>query len=93
MRVRKAGSLSMAEGVAYATRNVTKRAAFACAVASLISQLATTRRLLSEGRYSGTGGPSMTIPAYNASAPGFASIAYVISRARELAVVDADGQA
>jgi len=38
-------------------------------------------------------GPSMTIPAYNDSAPSFASIAYVISRARELAVADADGQA
>jgi hypothetical protein len=38
-------------------------------------------------------GPSMTIPAYNESAPSFASIAYVISRARELAVGDADGQA
>jgi hypothetical protein len=37
-------------------------------------------------------GPSMTIPAYNDSAPSFASIAYVISRARELAVADADGQ-
>jgi hypothetical protein len=38
-------------------------------------------------------GPSMTIPAYNDSAPSFASIAYAISRARELAVADADGQA
>jgi hypothetical protein len=35
-------------------------------------------------------GPSMTIPAYNDSAPSFASIAYVISRAREMA--EADGQ-
>jgi hypothetical protein len=33
----------------------------------------------------------MTIPAYSDSAAGFASIAYVISRARELAVMDADG--
>jgi hypothetical protein len=33
-------------------------------------------------------GPSMTIPAYNDSAPSFASIAYVISRAREMAEVD-----
>jgi hypothetical protein len=30
-------------------------------------------------------GPSMTIPAYNDNAPSFTSIAYVISRARELA--------
>jgi hypothetical protein len=30
-------------------------------------------------------GPSMTIPAYNDNAPSFASIAYVIDRARELA--------
>jgi hypothetical protein len=34
-------------------------------------------------------GPSMTIPAYNDHAPSFASIAYVISRARELAEADA----
>jgi hypothetical protein len=37
-------------------------------------------------------GPSMTIPAYNDNAPSFASIAYVISRARELAAADADWQ-
>ena len=37
-------------------------------------------------------GPSMTIPAYNDSAPSFASIAYVISRARELAATQADRQ-
>jgi hypothetical protein len=37
-------------------------------------------------------GPSMTIPAYNDNAPSFASIAYVISRARELAEVGADRQ-
>jgi hypothetical protein len=33
-------------------------------------------------------GPSMTIPAYNDNAPNFAAIAYVISRARELAEAD-----
>jgi hypothetical protein len=38
-------------------------------------------------------GRSVTIPAYNDSAPSFASIAYVISRARELAAADADGPA
>jgi hypothetical protein len=37
-------------------------------------------------------GPSMTIPAYNDNAPSFASIAYVISRARELAAAEADRQ-
>lgn len=37
-------------------------------------------------------GPSMTIPAYNDNAPNFACIAYVISRARELAAADADRQ-
>jgi hypothetical protein len=36
-------------------------------------------------------GRSMTIPAFNDSALNFASIAYVISRARELAVAVADG--
>ncbi len=35
-------------------------------------------------------GPSVTIPAYNDNAPSFASIAYVISRARELAAAEAD---
>jgi hypothetical protein len=35
-------------------------------------------------------GPSMTIPIYNDSAPSFASIAYVIGRARELAAAEAD---
>jgi hypothetical protein len=35
-------------------------------------------------------GPSMTIPTYNDNAPSFASIAYVISRARELAAAEAD---
>jgi hypothetical protein len=37
-------------------------------------------------------GPSMTIPTYNDNAPSFASIAYVISRARELAAAEADRQ-
>ena len=37
-------------------------------------------------------GPSMTIPAYNDNAPSFSSIAYVISRARELAAAEADRQ-
>jgi hypothetical protein len=35
-------------------------------------------------------GPSMTIPAYNDNALSFACIAYVISRARELAAAEAD---
>jgi hypothetical protein len=35
-------------------------------------------------------GPSMTIPAYNDNAPGFASISYVINRARELAAAELD---
>jgi hypothetical protein len=37
-------------------------------------------------------GPSMTIPVYNDNAPSFASISYVISRARELAAAEADRQ-
>jgi hypothetical protein len=37
-------------------------------------------------------GPAMTIPAYNDNAPSFASIAYVISRARELASAEAGRQ-
>jgi hypothetical protein len=37
-------------------------------------------------------GPSMTIPVYNDNAPSFASIAYVISRARELAAAEVDRQ-
>jgi hypothetical protein len=37
-------------------------------------------------------GRSMTIPAFNDSAPDFGSIAYVICRARELAIADADGK-
>ena len=35
----------------------------------------------------------MSIPAYNDHAPNFTAIAYVISRARELASADAEGQA
>ena len=35
----------------------------------------------------------MSIPAYNDHAPNFAAIAYVISRARELASADVEGQA
>jgi hypothetical protein len=38
-------------------------------------------------------GRSMSIPAYNDHAPSFTAIAYVISRARELASADAEGQA
>jgi hypothetical protein len=38
-------------------------------------------------------GRSMSIPAYNDHAPNFTAIAYVISRARELASADAEGQA
>ncbi len=38
-------------------------------------------------------GRSMSIPAYNDHAPNFAAIAYVITRARELACADAEGQA
>jgi hypothetical protein len=38
-------------------------------------------------------GRSMSIPAYNDHAPNFAAIAYVISRARELASADAEDQA
>jgi hypothetical protein len=38
-------------------------------------------------------GRPMSIPAYNDHAPNFAAIAYVISRARELASVDAEDQA
>jgi hypothetical protein len=38
-------------------------------------------------------GHSMSIPAYNDHAPNFAAIAYVISRARELASADAEGHA
>jgi hypothetical protein len=37
-------------------------------------------------------GRSMSIPAYNDHAPNFAAIAYVISRARELACADAEGE-
>jgi hypothetical protein len=37
-------------------------------------------------------GPAMTIPAYNDNAPSFAAIAYVISRARELAAMQGDLQ-
>jgi hypothetical protein len=37
-------------------------------------------------------GPSMTIPVYNDNALSFACMAYVISRARELASVEADRQ-
>jgi hypothetical protein len=37
-------------------------------------------------------GRSMSIPAYNDHAPNFAAIAYVISRARELACADAEDQ-
>lgn len=37
-------------------------------------------------------GRSMSIPAYNDHAPNFAAIAYVISRARELAIADAEDQ-
>jgi hypothetical protein len=38
-------------------------------------------------------GRSMSIPAYNDRAPNFAAIAYVISRARDLANADAEDQA
>ncbi len=38
-------------------------------------------------------GRSMSIPASNDHAPNFAAIAYVISRARELASAEAEGQA
>ncbi len=38
-------------------------------------------------------GRSMSIPAYNDHAPNFAAIAYVISRARELASADAEDRA
>jgi hypothetical protein len=38
-------------------------------------------------------GRPMSIPAYNDHAPNFAAITYVISRARELASADAEGQA
>ena len=38
-------------------------------------------------------GRSMSIPAYNDHAPNFAAIAYVISRARELASTDAEDRA
>jgi len=37
-------------------------------------------------------GPSMTIPAYNDNALSFTCVAYVISRARELAAAEADRQ-
>jgi hypothetical protein len=37
-------------------------------------------------------GPCMTIPAYNDNAPSYTSIAYVISRARELAAEEAGRQ-
>ena len=85
---------STAAGIGYATRIVTKTGSFC--LRGGVTRIAGEH----PGRHAdyylkvairGLVGRSITIPAFNDSAPNFASIADVISRARELAAAVADG--